>query len=400
MTIILRFIFILVIIGLGISCQEKSIPGRVLTFDRLKVKSTEIVRDIVVNGLLVGTSFERGEVYVVSISKAERCFLIHLIAIDTGLVKQELRLDAGDFHSPREYFSPSYMQAVENRYYIIDQFHKIAVFDDQTGFLYCSMFEQGRYFIDIYKDMNHKEELCFLLGSQQIGHTIESRVRLYRFAENRRPTLEKEIGHPFEFISIHNKNNQNTNLFVGYFWPASFGYEREQKVYYSAGNSRDIFIYDLGTGKEERVELGYLEAKHFSASDAARIGQYHSDGWEQDHFKEFGEKVVYEAYPGDVYHLGMVDIGAGKMGIIGDFSVEQMSYRLDVIDTRDWRYLESIYLPSGYSFRKSLSTWNRGFNMDYIDIEQGIHVYHDCPVKAGDFEHVTHIVRFKMKGME
>lgn len=110
-------------------------------------------------------------------------------------------------------------------------------------------------------------------------------------------------------------------------------------------------------------------------------------------FKVTPVEQKYVAYTGDCFHFGIYDVGKGKIGVVADFSQKEMKFRVDIIDTQKWQYLESIWLPIGYSFTSSIEATNRGLVKTFIDVDKGLYIYSD--VVGEDEEYVTKIVRFK-----
>ncbi len=126
----------------GDKAKMKSTP---INFDRLQERDVEIVGTVKHEGFVIGADFERAEIYIKALSPLKKKFALVIVDIPTGNVKKEIDLAQGDFQSPKEFYNPAYMQFVKDRYIIVDQFHKIMVYDEQLNYLYTNMFNRLRY---------------------------------------------------------------------------------------------------------------------------------------------------------------------------------------------------------------------------------------------------------------
>jgi hypothetical protein len=131
------------------SCQKNPTIRNDLKADNgLKINEIEITENIL-EGFPIGADFKIGLAYVKSDIRSKRAFLIKIIDIDRLNILKTVELPAGDFQSPTEYFSPVHVEFIDNRYYVVDQFEKIVVYDQNFNHLYSSMYHQLRFFIDI-----------------------------------------------------------------------------------------------------------------------------------------------------------------------------------------------------------------------------------------------------------
>jgi hypothetical protein len=384
---------LIAVVFMHLGCQKKSSPGKSIIFNGLNEKKIVIKKEKLFPGIPVGAEFNSSEIYVKDDLKKKGRFSIRVIDPERIDVKKEIELTAGDFNSPTEFFSPVQVQLIDDRYYVFDQFEKIVVFDHQFNHIHSSMFHQVRFFIDLFKK---DSQICFVIATQQTSRILSSQVKVYELPTINKPKEKKSISDDFELQSIFSFMKGSSNdYYKGYFWPAVSGFEKDGTIYYSVGNSNSIYVYRLGTGKEEVYFFPFLRPKKYEDAEAEKLGFHKSDGWEERYRKKYGGKIVYKAYDGNIYHFGIHDVGVDKIGVAGSLNLERMTYRLDIINTREWSYIESIWLPMGYSFKRSIATMYRGLIRSYLDVDRGIYVYSD--IVGEDFEYMVRILRFKVK---
>jgi len=381
---------ILILISIP-SCQKDNTIKKSFKADSgLQINEIELTENII-EGLPIGVDFEIGVVYIKSILRSKRSFLISIIDIDSLNTAKHVELPAGNYQSPTEYFSPVHVEIIDKKYYVVDQFEKIVVYDKDFNHLYSSMYSQLRFFIDLFE---YDNQIFFLVGSKNISKTVRCRVKLYRLIKDKKPIETMNLSPPIDTLSIYNKFTDNRYI-VGYFWPSVHGFEKDGCIYYGTGNNKDIVIYNLRSKKKEIYSLSYLKSKKYQDKDAVKLGYHNTDGWEEKHYKRFGEKIIYEAYPHDMYHFGIFDIGSDKIGVAGDVNLDKMKFRLDIINIKSREYKESIWLPIGYGFKNMLSTHYRGLSKGYINVDRGIYIFHDTV--GEDFDHVVKVIKFKVK---
>lgn len=381
---------ILILISMP-SCQKDvSIREDFKAGSGLQINEIEMEEHIV-EGFPIGADFERGMAYIKSILRSKRSFLIKIIDIESLNASKNVELPAGDFQSPTEYFSPVHVEFIDNRYYVVDQFEKIVVYDHDFNHLYSSMYHQLRFFIDLFE---YDSQMFFLVGAKDILNTVRCRVKLYRLIQDKKPIETMILSPQVDTLSIYNKFTDDIYI-VGYFWPSVHGFEKDGCIYYGTGNNKDIAIYNLQSKKKEIYSLSYLKSKKYENKDAVKLGYHNSDGWEEKHYKQFGVKVIYEAYPHEMYHFGIFDIGAGKIGVVADINLDNMKFRLDIINIHSREYKKSIWLPMNYGFKNMLSTHYRGLSKGYINVDKGIYICHDTV--GEDFDHVVKVIKFKVK---
>jgi hypothetical protein len=372
------------------ACQKDAPSQNAIEFHGLKVKEIE-TNEKMIEGFPTGIDFDRKILFVESTLQAKRKFLIKLIDWNSFEIKNSIELPAGDYQSPTEYFNPVHIEFIDNRYYVVDQFEKIVVYDKKFNHLYSSMYHQLRFFIDIFK---HNNQVFFTVGTKTTHKKTACRTKLFQLEENKKPIERQNISKVIEFLSFWNKDSTK-RYYVGYFWPALHGFEKNGCIYYAVGNTQDLYVYDLNSAKMKVYALIHLKPKIFKNEDAHTLGYHNTNGWEEKLFKKFGDKVIYEAYPDNVFHFGIYDIGREKIGVAADVNIENMTFRLDVIDIKHWEYKESIWLPMNYGFKKTLATNYRGLVKGYINIDEGIYIHLDTV--GEDFDFVAKIKKFKIK---
>ena len=181
----------------------------------------------------------------------------------------------------------------------------------------------------------------------------------------------------------------------GVLWPFTDGFVKNEKFFYTSMAENRLFVYDIKAKKITTIELSYLTSKTYSQEDAARFGYYKSDGWEERFLKINKKKIVYLPHPEPVYHFGIHNVGEEKIGIVGDIDLVQMKFRLDVIHSASYKYIESIWFPIGIGFRIKISKSNRGFINNYFNVDRGIFIWED--IEGEDFDYVAKISKFKVK---
>jgi hypothetical protein len=389
----MRALYILLLFFLIVPGCKKNTPGNdTLGFDGIKEREIEITGKAVIEGFPLGTDFDRGEVYVDYLLKTRK-YLVKIANIETGKLAKTMELEYGPMESPTKVYNPNYMQYLNHRYVIIDQYEKILVFDEQLKYLFTNMFNVHRYFIDFYI----KDNQTFLVIGE-IFYGMKNRkntIKIFQFYDNKRPEFVKKLA-CFSNKSLSIKNRQSKKYsYKGFFWPSGRGFEKNGKIYYSSGIENKYYSHDLGTGETRVIDLSYLKHREFSNTDATKLGLYTSNGWEEIFFRKTGKKVIYEAYPEPLYHFGIYDVGHNKVGVVGDIELETYKFRLDIIDISTDKYIESIWLPSGAGFIDNISTSSRGVMQIYINVDKGIYVWHD---EVGeDFIDSVMITKFKIK---
>ena len=137
---------------------ENKIAHKVI-FKKFNEQPVEVINTTFEEGFVCGVSFERNEVYVQSIFPINRNHLINIIDINTGTTKKKVELPTGDFQGPGKFSNPSYIQYLGRGYYVVDQFHKIVVYDEHFKYLFTSMFKENRRSIDFFS-VNNETFFC------------------------------------------------------------------------------------------------------------------------------------------------------------------------------------------------------------------------------------------------
>lgn len=369
----------------GTQDSPTAIPIKNVT---LKESNIHIVSQKQITGYLAGKDYERAEMYVKQVVPIRGNYLVKIIDMRTGEEKKDIGLPAGDVQSPNEFSSPGYIQFIHGNYVVFDMHQKIVFFDEHFNYLFAGMIPRVRRFVDFFQ---HNEETHFVLGyAQYIPKRKEYliRVELYNAKKDKRPQLLKTLG------ELHNPGVYHLNgkkyYHVGYFFPTSWGFEKDGCIFYANTGEKNFFRHVMNTDKKECFELTYLIPKKYSDNDASKLGNYKDPQWP----KHLKRKVVYISYPEDVYYFGLYDVGKDKIGIVGDIRLDNLSFRLDILNSRNGNYIESIWLPFGESFINSISTEANGFYQSCIDVDRGIYIWMD--VDGEDWEDKVNVTRFRM----
>lgn len=146
-------IFVLAAISIVSACHEARDQNKIIRqvlCNGMIEKTAEIINTTVEDGYPCGVSFEKGEVYVQSTLPVEKKYELKIIDIHSRKIKKSVYLSMGDFQSPSDFFNPSYIEYLEHRYYVLDQFHKIIVYNENFDYLYTSIFHELRRSLDFF----------------------------------------------------------------------------------------------------------------------------------------------------------------------------------------------------------------------------------------------------------
>ncbi len=366
------------------ACKEKIVENKI-EFPGLKENRVEILSEVKFEGFFSGANFERNEAYIQYISQTKGKFSLLIVDIPEGKIKIEKPLSKGAQESPTDFFNPAFMQYLDHRYIVIDQYQKIVFYNDRFEYLYTDMFHKHRYFIDFF--MN-KGEMFLVIGEKKyFGYFNSNDIRIFKVPENQRPMHVKDL-HVFKILSLSYKERENRQyMYGGSIWPSGQGFEKDGKIYYANNDEKVYYVYDIATNRKTIFTLDYLKPKKYSEEDARRVEFYHSNGWE----KRIHRKFLVEVHPEPLYHFGIYDIGRNKIGIIGDLDPENFTFRLDVLEAVTGKYLESIRLPFGDGFTQNITTSARGMTPTFINIDGGYYLWNNAEGEdLIDYARITH----------
>lgn len=164
MRIVLVVIFLSAFITF-VSCGKQE-AGWQIPKTNLKIKDADIVGMKIFKGFLLGSDFNRNEIYILLSQFRDSSYTIGIADMETENFTETFNVQKGNFQSPTDYFNPSYMRFLDNRYYIVDWFNKILVFDHEFAHLYTTMFRDVkiRYFFDFYK---RNGDYFFVIGEKK-----------------------------------------------------------------------------------------------------------------------------------------------------------------------------------------------------------------------------------------
>ena len=383
------------------ACDNKTKPNIIkeakpVKFTHFQERQTMVVSTVKYEGFIIGADFDREEVYIQAYSQLDRNYALLIVSILTGEVKKEMKLVKGGFDGPTDFYNPSYMQFVNGYYIIVDQYHKIMVYDEKLNYLYTNMFYVLRYFIDFFP-MDKK--FGFVIGETFNGLEFNMNfIRLFCMQINKKPTHIRDL-YAFKFNSLGLKNRKSREYsFKGSIWPSGRGFEKDGKIYFANYNEKNYYVFDLKTTEMTSFYLDYIKPKIFSQKDVEKLAYLYSDGSLERILKKSGKKRAVEHYPDPIYHFGVFDVGKKKIGIIGDLDINNFTFRLDILDAVSGTYLMSIRLPFGDGLLQSISTSARGLHPLYFDIDKGYYLWNNA--EGEDLIDKTQITRFRILGEE
>jgi hypothetical protein len=359
----------------------------------LILKEAEIIEVKTYKGSLLGADLNRNEIYILASPTEEDKYNVEIIDMGQGKAINILKLRKEGFQSPTDVYNPSYMQFLNNRYYLIDQFHKVLVFDQDLAYLQTIMLKgaQPRYFIDFF---SRGGDVFFGIGEKHFGlKESKCSIEIYRIIEKTKLELYKNI-----YETSHRSNNytrQTRNIINGVLWSSSWGFEKLGKIYFGNGAENQYFVYDLNSNNLESIKINFLKGNKFSDKDANKIVNdiYKAGGTYEEIRKRHNLIFKFISYPGIIYYFGFYDVGENKLGFAGDIDLKRMFFRLDIINIDSKDYKESIWLPIGHSFLRMLDENYTGLFQNEINIDKGIFVYTDR--EEENDESIVKLVRFR-----
>lgn len=340
-------------------------------------------------GYLKGVSWDKNEVYALKLYPEEGKYIIKIIDPQSGVETKSIGLPIGDPQSPTDFEDPSYIEYMDGKYYVIDQNHKIVVYDAGFNYLYASMLHRTlRVFVDFY---TYNNDVYFLMGqSTYLEKEIKYNIESFRLPVNKKP----EPCHEFyeSRHEAHYTRNGTKYYYIIFFRSSNWGFEKDGNIFYADNRENRYYRCNLSTGKTGVFELTYLKPKIYSPEEAEKAGKYKGFDWEKV-MKSLKPVIVPAADA--TYHQGLYDVGKNKIGIIADIDMNRFTFRLDIFDSRTAQYLNSIRLPFGQGFLSRTSSQNRGYLQSYIDFDRGLYVWPDMDEE--NFDGTVEIMRFTVK---
>ena len=387
-------VLITVMFFLTFACKENVDPGHQLMFKPIE-KEVEILETKKLAGYPIGCDLNRGEVYIVSELKSSRKFLIKIVNIETGEIKRDFEINAGDFRSPTEFYNPSHVQYVNGNFYVIDQYEKFVVFDEDLNYSYSSMFHAVRKFVDIFHWQNNIYFLIVLTKNN--FKSTANNVDIFQLKKNEKPIYFTGLYKNIDYPSILSTYRKEKTFNKGYFWPSIRGFEKNGTIYFSTGLDRKLHVYNLESKTSKVFELLFLTPHKYKNKDAKQIGYYKSGGWEDKLKKDYNTEVLYVAFPAELYHFGIYDVGSNQIGIVSGLELENMMLHIDIIEINlnELKYIESINLPFSTGFIRSIAHNSNDFVKTCLDMEKCIYVWLDPDEQ--EEEEMVNITRFKIK---
>jgi hypothetical protein len=389
-----KILLFLLATSLLVSCEKSIDTTNQIKDAGLILNEAEIIETKEYKGIFRGVNFDRNEIYIETPPTGENTHKIEIIDIRDNKTLKTIKLRRGEFQSPTDVYSPSYMQFLNKRYYIIDQFHKILVFDQNLNYLYTRMFKsaKNRYFIDFF---HRGGNTFFVIGEKHFGpEESKCYFNIFKIIEKKKMELYKKIHE-----TSHKSNNytrRTRNVIKGAIWPSTWGFEKDGKIYFCNGEEKQYYVYDLDSKNLECIKVDFLKGKRLSNKDAERIiyDIYKSGDMYEEIKKKHNTSFKFISYPGMIYYFGFYDVGENKLGIAGDIDLERLAFRLDIVKIDSKEYVESIWLPIGYDFLRTLDENYTGLFQSEINIDKGIFVYTDYEGENEEF--FVKLLRFRI----
>lgn len=388
-------VFLFIILTCACSKNYKEIPGA----GNIEVTITpmEIVNRQKIEKTygMIGYNPRLNELYLLLLPE-DGAHVIGIFDTSAGKMKKKIPLRSGAFQSPTDCYNPRYVQFLNDRYYLVDQWNKILVFDNDFNHLYSSMFHHFRYFMNFF---THQDRTCFFFGKMKYSGDekyIGCRYGMYELPERKKPKHIETLHESQMYKNVFHRNTkyEKNNDYKGQLFPHHYGFAKNGKLYWSDVTKKQYFVHDLEKQETSRVPLLYLKKKQFTKKDAVKAGSYMNSFFEKRALKKYGKKYVYLPFPGDRYYFGLYDTGSDKIGIVGDIDLDRIEIRLDIFDTNH-RYIESIRLPVGKPYLRSLEDISFESYTIYIDIDKGILILDEN--REDDDNLFVRIITFKRK---
>lgn len=392
-------IFLFIILT-STSCKKHDIQHHTKEAD-LKIHDIDIVEQKMFKGLLIGTEFERNEIYIRLsgggdlLQRGDPFYRIGVIDTETVEIKKVLNVEGGESQSPTGCTNPVYIDYIDNRFYLVDWFYKTMVRDHEFNHLYTNMFKgiAIRYFIDFYK---YNGKAFYVAGIRHTGFENNTcSVELQEIGKIGGFKSHKEV-YEINHKGLGYTANTKTPLH-GELWSSSWGFEKDERVFFCNGAENKYYIYDLNQNNLESIQLNYLIGHKSVDTDSERIINeiYQTREMYEGIEKRYNKKYKFIAHPEKIFIFGFYDVGKNKLGIAGDIDLDKMAFRLDILKSDSGEYLESIWLPIGHGFLRQFAESTRGLFITRINVDKGIYVYMDYPI-GEDMEFYMKFFQFEI----
>ncbi len=185
---------------------------------------------------------------------------------------------------------------------------------------------------------------------------------------------------PFSYFM---KNGEDIKKF--YFVPNLWMVQKENKLYYSTGQSKILIVYDCLTKSKEKINLKFDFIRKIKKSDVKTLGELDYKNKEMKRtFPDFKIKFNFKAYPKPLYFLGMVDAGGDYLGFLNDLDLKQREFQIHIINIKTMTYVNSIRLPLFSSLISKLSGGIRNIGL-YLDYPSKTIIYEDIDKEENPF---------------
>ncbi|UCH94935.1 MAG: hypothetical protein JSV88_32425 [Candidatus Aminicenantes bacterium] len=203
-----------------------------------------------IEGYLIGVSWERNEVYVNSILPVDNKCITMIIDPMTGEEKKSIGFFLGDPQSPTHFASPSYIEYLDKKYYVFDHIYKIVVYDTNFNYLYTSMHYNLRIFVDFY---TYDNDIYYMFGkSRNLGENYRYNIQLYRLPEGKKPNLVDDL-----YETYHESpypKNRDKYYHIIFFRSSNWGFEKDGNIFYGDNRENKYYRYSLASKKKSPLK--------------------------------------------------------------------------------------------------------------------------------------------------
>lgn len=382
-------IFLISSFVLNFSCEKSSSNINIIKNSDLVFEEIEIFDTKAYEGNLLGVHWDRNEAYIYTPPVEKKAHTISVVDFEQDKIIKSLDLQVGTMESPTDVFSPSYMTYLETRYYLIDQYFKILIFDQNLSYLHTIMLRDQMYrcFVDFF---SQDRDIFFLIGKKQFGPK-ESRCSIESYKiTNTKINRDKTI-----YETAHKSNNytrRTRNITRGELWSSSWGFEKEGSIYFCNGAENQYFVYDYEKDKLTGFKPEILKGMKFTDDEAYKlVFDIYQSG---DTYASLKSNYKFISYPGILYYTGFYDIGKNKLGFAAELDLERMAFRLDIINLKSNEYEESIWLPVSHSLLRHLDENYAGLFDTYINIDKNSYIFTDYD--PGEEMFTAKVLRFRI----
>jgi len=240
------WLFLIIVVNI-FACTRKQTDSFSIKVTDLINKDVDIIETRKISGFPIGCNFNTNDIYIRLSQFNDDTHTIGIFNISTGKIEHTFSRPKGGFQSPGDFFNPTYMEYFNKRYYVVDWFFKILVFNSNNDYLYTKMFKDSkqRYFFDFFKK---EEEYFFLIGEKKYRpETARCLVNIYKIDENKGIEIDDQL---FKIDLKEYLNMETKNPLLGTLWASNWGFEKEGKIYIGSGAEKRFHFYNIDQKKD------------------------------------------------------------------------------------------------------------------------------------------------------